>query len=371
MIGVLVFIATLLVLVLVHEFGHFAAARLFGVGVEEFGFGFPPAIIKKKFGQTIYSFNWIPLGGFVRIKGEDKIIGEPDSYSSQSPWRRAVIILSGVLMNLLLVVVLFSIGYTVGLPQELGDTPPTGARVRNISHHIAAVMPASPADGVLKAGDVIVSIDEKKFQTLADLQSYIRAHREAELNLAIDRDSELYTVSIQPALLKVEDGEVYGVGVSLFTTGVISYPVYRAPLAAAQLTAKLFGIIAVTLGELVAGLFRGAPVPVDIAGPVGIALITTQVVGLGWIFILQFVAVLSLNLAFINLLPFPALDGGRLLFIIIEIIRRRPVSEELEGRVHRWGFTVLIILVMVVTYFDLRRLGGVFDGLWDRLREIL
>ncbi|KKU48545.1 hypothetical protein A3H10_02645 [Candidatus Uhrbacteria bacterium RIFCSPLOWO2_12_FULL_46_10] len=371
MIGVLTFIITLLILVLVHEFGHFGAARWFGVAVDEFGFGFPPAIFKKRLGQTVYSFNWIPLGGFVRIRGEERTVVGPDSFSSQSPWRRAVIIVAGIVMNLAVVVFLFTIGYAVGLPQELGESLPAGARLSDVQHYIAATLPQSPADGILESGDAIVSIDGQIFASLSDLQSYIRDHANSKLDLVIKRNLEYRTVTIQPTLLKFRDQEVYGIGVSLFTTATVSYPWYKAPVEATRLTARLFSLIATTLGELVVGLFRGAPASIDVTGPVGIAVLSGKVSSLGWIYILQFVAILSLNLAFINLLPFPALDGGRLLFIFIEIIRRRPVSAELEGRIHSLGFTVLIILVVVVTYFDLKRFGGAFSGWLMSLRRLV
>jgi regulator of sigma E protease len=371
MIGVLFFIVTLLALVLVHEFGHFGAARWFGVAVEEFGFGFPPAIAKKRWGKTTYSFNWLPLGGFVRIKGEENAVAEPDSFSVQSSWRRAVIIVAGVVMNLLVVVILFTVGFSVGLPQELDQPLPSAARVRDVRHQVAAVMPDSPASSALVPGDVIVAIDGQTFNALSELQAYIRGHSDSILNLTVERGGTQNTVSLQPTRLRLDDGEIYGLGVSLFTTGVVAYPFYRAPLEAVRLTGKLFGLIAKTLGELVVGLLRGAPTAVDVTGPIGIAILTTEVVHLGWIFFLQFVAILSLNLAFINLLPFPALDGGRLLFILIEIIRRRPVSEATEGRIHRWGFTFLILLVLVVTYFDLNRFGGVFGGWLEGLKRFV
>ncbi|OGL86892.1 hypothetical protein A3I40_04155 [Candidatus Uhrbacteria bacterium RIFCSPLOWO2_02_FULL_48_12] len=371
MVGVLTFILTLLVLVLVHEFGHFWAARWFGVGVEEFGFGFPPAVIKKRFGQTVYSLNWIPLGGFVKIKGEESAVADADSFSVQAPWRRAIIIVSGIIMNLAVVVILFTVGFSVGLPQEINEELPPGARAQDIRHQVAAVMPKSPAFDVLKGGDAIITIDGREFEALSSLQSYIRSHPNDTLNLTIERDQQQQTITLKPALLQVGDEEVYGLGVSLFTTATVSYPIYRAPWEAVKLTGRLFWLIAKTLGDIVVGLIRGAPAPVDVTGPIGIAILTTQVVDLGWIFILQFVAVLSLNLAFINLLPFPALDGGRLFFILIEIIRRRPVPEHIEGRIHRWGFTVLLLLVLVVTYFDLKRFGGAFDSWLMSLRHLV
>jgi regulator of sigma E protease len=202
---------------------------------------------------------------------------------------------------------------------------------------------------------------------LQDLQRYIRGSEPTgqPLAVAVERAGSAHVVSLQPRQL--EQG-IYGLGVSLFSHGVVSYPLARAPLAAVQLTAELFALIVRTLAGVAAGFWQGTPVPVDVAGPVGIAVLTSQVVSLGWTSLLHFMAVLSINLAFINLLPFPALDGGRLVFIGLEVIRGRAVAREVEGRVHRWGFAVLLVLVAVVTYFDLKRFGGVFSTWWDSIR---
>jgi regulator of sigma E protease len=371
MFGVLVFIVTLLVLVLVHELGHFLSARWLGVTVEEFGFGFPPAALKRRWGRTVYSLNWLPLGGFVKIKGEEHAVEESDSFSAQPSARRALIVASGVIMNLALCWLLFTVGFTVGMPQEATGPARSGAKVRDVRHQVTSVLPQSPAEGALESGDTIVAIDGESFATLQELQRYIRSHRDGLLEFTVERRGAVQSLSLQPALLKVSEGEVYGVGVSLFTTAVVSYPLYRAPLEALRLTGELFGAIARALGDLISGLWRGAPPAVEVAGPIGIAVLTAEVVDLGWIFLLQFVAVLSLNLAFVNLLPFPALDGGRLLFIGIEVARGRRVSHSVEGALHRWGFTVLLFLVLLVTYFDLLRFGGAFGQWLQGLRRIV
>ena len=366
MVGVVVFILVLLILVLVHEWGHFAAARLFGVGVEEFGFGFPPAIARRQWGNTTYSFNWLPLGGFVRIKGEERVVNEADSFSAQRPSRRAAIILAGVAMNVLLTILLLTIGFNLGLPQDLSQEAPDGAIVSQVRHHVVEVLPGSPAAGRLEANDAIVTIDGQAFATLVELQRYIRSHGQQQLLLSVERGDRTMIAAITPTLLTAGGEERYGIGVGLFTTGEVSYPWYRTPFEAIRLTGDLFVRIVQTMWQAATDLWYGRGASVDVAGPVGIAVITSQVTKLGFVYLVQFVALLSLNLAFINLLPFPALDGGRLLFIVLEVLRGKAVDENLEARMHRWGFTVLLLVVLFVTYLDVHRLSSLFREWFGR-----
>lgn len=362
MLGVLTFVAVLLVLVLAHEYGHFVVARWFGVGVEEFGFGFPPAIVKKQWHGTTYSLNWVPLGGFVRIKGEERAVVAPDSFSAQPALWRAAIIVAGVVMNILLAVMLLTVGLMSGLPQDVSDGAPAGARVRDVRHNVAAVLAASPAAGHLDVGDAIVALDGRTMMTVRDVQAYVRSRVGETVQVTVERDGRTKNIALTPALLSGTPSPVYGLGVELFTTALVSYPFYRAPFEAARLTGQLLVRITATLGETLWSFVQGRGAGVDVAGPIGIAVLTSHVARLGWVFLLQFVSLLSLNLAFINLLPFPALDGGRLLFIGLEVVRRRPVSEAFESQVHRWGFAILIMLVLIVTYFDLQRFAHLFQG---------
>lgn len=357
MLGVLAFIVTLLVLVLVHEWGHFKAARWFGVAVEEFGFGFPPAIFKRKLGATVYSFNSIPLGGFVRIKGEEQSVNESDSYSMQPAHRRAAIIVAGVAMNMLLTIFLFTVGFTFGLPVDVSNELPSGATVKNMKLQIVNVLPESAASGRLLPGDEIITIDGYSFNTVKEVQSYTLRSEPDEVNVLVKRGGANEEIPIDLSALPNSNSKLYGLGIELYATAYVSYPFYRAPFEAVRMTGDLFGRIMIALIDLVRGFVRGTEVSFDVAGPVGIAVLTSEVAKMGWPFFIQFVALLSLNLAFINILPLPALDGGRLLFIIIEVLRRRPVSEKLERQIHSWGFVALLFLVVIVTYFDLRNFG--------------
>jgi regulator of sigma E protease len=358
MLAVISFIIILLLLVLVHEYGHFKAARWLGVAVEEFGLGFPPAVWKKRFGATIYSINWLPLGGFVKIKGEEGENLDPDSYSSQGIVRRAAIVAAGIVMNLVLAAVLFTGGYVVGMPAEIGEEPPAGAIIKDLKHEIVGVIPDSPAAGVLQTGDTIQAINGQEFSTRSALQTYLRSQANQPLVIKYQRGAESTTTELTPQAFRADDREIVGLGVQIFSSGLISYPVYLAPYHGLKYTGQIFYQIAEYFGSMIFKLVNGIPQQVEVAGPVGIAVLSGEVARQGVIFFLQFVALLSINLAFVNLLPFPALDGGRLLFLAIEAVRGRPVSPAVEGRVHRWGFVILLLIVLLVTYSDIGRLAN-------------
>ncbi|PJE75679.1 RIP metalloprotease RseP [Candidatus Uhrbacteria bacterium CG10_big_fil_rev_8_21_14_0_10_48_11] len=366
MLGVLVFILTLFLLVLVHEYGHYATARFFKVGVEEFGIGFPPAIARWAKGKTVISLNWIPLGGFVRIKGEDENDRSPDSFSVQPVYKRALIIAAGVIMNALVAVALFSIGFGIGMPQDITDGAPAATTVTSATHRVMAVVPDAPADGVIADGDSMVALDGHTFSSLQDLQGYVRAHADQPVAVTISKEGTQRTVTLTPTALAIEGTAepVIGFGVQLSTIGIVRYPWYQAPVEGLKMTGESFVLIVTTLGNALGNLVRGSPAGIDIAGPVGIAVVTGNVVHLGFLYLLQFVALLSINLSFVNLLPLPALDGGRLLFILIEAVRRKPVPSHVESRIHQIGFSFLLLLVLVVTFFDISRLHLAVPHLW-------
>lgn len=362
MLGLLAFVIALLFLVLVHEWGHFFAARRLGVKVEEFGFGFPPRIAKKHWRGTDYTLNWLPFGGFVRLKGEDDEDKSPDSYATQSAFRRLMIVLAGVIMNLVAAVILLSIVLGVGVKQDLTDGLPTNARVSNVEHYVVGILDKSPSDGVLVAGDIIQRIDGQGFDSLSDLQQYIRSSS-GTLNVELKRNNETLNIDVIPSSFVVDQTEIYGLGTQLQSVGDVKYVWYVAPIEAVKMTAETFLIIGVTLGDMVIGLFRGnTDAVVEVTGPIGIAVLTGDVVAFGWVAFVQFVALLSINLAFLNVLPIPALDGGRMAFILFEIVARRAVSEKAEATLHRVGFSLLLLLILAVTIADLGRFSGTIIG---------
>ncbi|MBI5621795.1 RIP metalloprotease RseP [Candidatus Falkowbacteria bacterium] len=365
---IIVFILVLGILVLVHELGHFFTARKFGCKVEEFGLGFPPRAkqwTSKKSGIN-YSLNWLPIGGFVKIKGED---GEnrvdQDSFGAKPAWQRAIILCAGVTMNLVLAAVLLSIGFGIGLPSALPDDLSELGNVRVVQekiqvYRVADGLPAAAAG--LQTGDEIVSLDGQQFSATAAVSDYIATREGEVVNVALRRGGEDLAVSLIPEYYEAVGQSV--MGVELIRTGLVRYPWYLLPWKGVEATYSLTIAILTAFYTLLHNLIAGVPVGAEIAGPVGIAALTGQMARLGVSYILQFVALLSINLAIINIVPFPALDGGRVLFLIIEKIHRRPVSQKLETAIHNAGFALLMLLMLFVTYRDIAKWGS---GLWNKI----
>ncbi len=366
---ILIFIAVLAILVLVHEWGHFYTARKFDCDVEEFGIGFPPRAtswISKKTGIR-YSLNWLPLGGFVKIKGEDgQDKSDPGSFAAKPAWQRAIILVAGVAMNWLLAAVLLTIGFMIGLPSGLpadsaGLSP--YARVSERQVQIYSVVPQSvAAEAGVQTGDIIQLIDGQPYTDVDNVQEFIVDSKNESMDLTLLRGDEQLRITVTPLLN--EDLGRATLGVGLVSVGTVSYPWFAAPVAGVQATAQLTGTIVVAFADLISDLVTGQSADVDVSGPVGIAVLTGQVARLGITHLLQFVALLSINLAIINILPLPALDGGRLLFLGIEAIRRKPADQKFESIVHNIGFLLLLLLIVFVTYRDIVRWGG---GLIERI----
>ena len=356
MIGtVILFLVILSLLVLMHEWGHFAAARRSGMKVEEFGIGFPPRIFGKKDKDgMIWSVNAIPLGGFVRIKGESgENRSDVDSFASKKILPRLFVLAAGVLMNLLLAAVLFSAGFAFGLPAIVEDGVDPKAVITDRAINIVEVVEDTPASQAgLEVGDRIISIDGEAYTTgEAARQAMIPEAVGEDLELVIARRGEVKTLNVTPAYIEAIGRN--GVGVALVETGTIRYPWYLAPLMGVRTTLQMTGSVVGAFVQLISGLFQGAEVAAELSGPVGIAVLTGQVAELGLAHLVQFAAMLSVNLAVINILPFPALDGGRMLFLAIEAVRRKPNSQKIEQAVHTAGFLILMLLVLIITYRDI------------------
>jgi regulator of sigma E protease len=360
---ILLFIVVLSLLVFVHELGHFLMAKKMGMRVDEFGFGFPPRFIAIRRGNTDYSINWIPLGGFVKIKGESGTHkNETDSFASKKAWQRFLVLIAGVTMNVLLAAVLFSMGFMVGLPSQIDETLSANANVVDQEVLIMQVLEDSPAQTAgIVPGDVLVSVDGRYFQTDVEARDYIQEHRDEPVSVVVKRtDGTNRTHELSATYLEAFDATAVGIG--FITTGIVSYPFFSAIVQGTETTVMLTWEILKAFGNLIQSLVAGHGVGVELSGPVGIAVMTGEVAALGFIYLLQFTAILSINLAIINILPFPALDGGRILFLIIEKLRNKPVDERIENVVHNLGFLFLMVLIVLVTYRDFVTFGDEILG---------
>ena len=358
-IAVLVFVAILAILILVHEFGHFLVAKRANARVEEFGIGFPPRIFGIKRGETIYSLNLFPIGGFVKIYGEDgEKKSDSRSFASKSIGTRALIISAGVVMNVLLAVVLLSWGHFIGLPQVI-DGKEVGSDFKNISVRIAAVAENSPAsEAGIQIGDVVRSMSAGEdeipdVKNIEDVQSFTNTHIEETIILTITRGKEIFKKEVLP---RVSPPEGEGpIGFAMIKTGDVSYPFYLAPIKGIESTFFLVSGTLKAFGNIFLDLVKTGQFKGELAGPIGIAVLTGQVQKMGFIFLLQFMALISVNLAIINIFPFPALDGGRLLFLGIEKLKGSPVNQKYEKIAHTVGFALLIFLMIVITVRDIGR----------------
>jgi len=382
---IIIFVLVLSILVFAHELGHFYTARRFGVRAEEFGLGFPPRVIgwyknrsgrwrqvvggrsvesletdpdeslQPAPGQTVYSLNALPIGGFVKIKGENgEGKEEPDSFGFQKIWKRIIILSAGVAMNIILAWLLLSVGFMIGLPQAT-DSAGDSAQVRESQVNIVDVLAGSPAERAgIQPGDIVLSINGQPVATDSELQDGVAVAAGQETVLAIRREGGDTAVTVIPEAAATDQRAT--IGVSIFSSGLVRYPFFAAFWEGAKMTVWLIGEIGRAFSNLFAQIFRGHDVSDQFAGPVGIATITGQAARLGFSYLLQFAALLSLNLAVLNILPFPALDGGRILFLVIEKIKGRPVRKEVEAIIHNAGFLLLILLVVFITYKDIIKL---------------
>jgi len=358
-ISIITVVLVLSLVIFVHELGHFLTAKKMGAKVEEFGFGYPPKIFGIKKGETTYSINWIPFGGFVRIKGE---VGEEgkqpskDSLLSKPIWQRAVVMAAGVGMNILLAIILYSLSFALGSPGYVGDLPEGDAQVTERKVQILSVNPDSPAEQAgLEIGDVIVSIDGQEYQTTDQINKYNQDKFGQEITLQIQNGDQTTEKKLTLTTMDEEDGPRAIMGVQLAETGLIRYPWWQAIWLGIKYTFSLIGMLFVFLFNLVKGLFMGQPVGSGVTGPIGVAFLTDKIIKLGFTYILNFVALISVNLAVFNLLPFPPLDGFRLVLLGLEKARDRRISIKTENAIQTAGFVLLIGLAIFIAVMDWRR----------------
>lgn len=365
--AILIFLAVLFVLVLVHEWGHYITAKLTGMRVDEFGIGFPPTFWSKKIGETKYALNALPIGGYVKILGEDGEEGMPAlseadksrTFGARPKWAQAIVLLAGVTMNMLLawilliVISIFMIGSERPIP-EADYT--SGARL-----FVAEVLVDSPAENTIPAGSYIVSVtaDDVASPEALTPSSFSGVVEEADgtpLKVTYEHEGEVQSVAITPRMQSIDGVERSLLGVSLALVAPVDYGFFGAVEEGTLATIDLTKRVAVGIFTFFGDIFTGQADLSSVAGPVGIVGHVGDAAEQGIVQLLFFTALISINLAVINLLPIPALDGGRLVLVMIEAITRRSLSPILAGRVNVIGFLFLIGVMVAVTISDVWKL---------------
>lgn len=349
---------SLVILIILHELGHFIVAKKFGVKVEEFGLGFPPRLFGKKFGETLYSINLLPFGGFVKIYGQEESVDHPRSFSTKPIWQRAFIISGGVISFWIISAILLSIVMAIGVPTAIGDEE--NHNLVNPKVQIVVVALDSPAEVAgLKIGDIIKELKfqdkQLKIDKVGQVLEFTQAYKGEEVILTIQRGKEIFDIPLIP---RVSPPKNEGpMGIALDRTALKSYPWYRAPVEGIKATGNLTLIIVTGWGRLIASLFQGKGVPpgMEVRSVVGIFEIFIIVRGLGISYFLQFIAMISISLALINILPIPALDGGWLLFLGIEKLKGRPLNQKIIRNISTVFFFLLIALMILVIIKDIGR----------------
>ncbi len=365
--NIIIFIVILLVLVVSHEFGHFIVAKKSGIRVDEFSFGFPPKLFGKKFGETTYNFNLLPLGGYVKIYGEnpdEDSINGPDSKRSivnKPRYIQAAVLLAGVAMNFLVAWLLLSIGFMSGLPSSTSSVP-NGTKVENQALTITSVAKDSPAEKAgIKTGDKIISFETEKDSTkllsseleATNIQNFVKNHNGEEIKVSLVRAQDPMEVVVIPEVNK--EGTPL-VGISMDTIGTLKLPLHQAVWEGLKLSGDLFIGTVVGFYHLISSAVVGKADMSTLTGPVGIVGVVGDAAKFGFIYLLSFTALISINLAVINLVPFPALDGGRLLFLLIEKIKGSRIKPQIANMVNMIGFALLMLLMVIITYHDIVKL---------------
>lgn len=356
-------------MVLIHEAGHFTMAKKFGIRVDEFGFGFPPKLFGIKKGETEYTFNLLPIGGFVKIFGEnpdDENTNGPDasrSFVNKPRWQQAIVLVAGVVANFLLAWLLFSFGFMSGLPTSV-SAEMKDVKLSDVYLVVVSVLPESPAEiAGLKSGDKIVSLnhshEKNTDHVLTDinpvtLKEFIQEHPGDEIDVGYIRGKN--TEVIHTSILVGEINKQAAIGISMDQIGIAKLPVLASFWEGAKLTLFVTKSTATGLYGLVSEAFKGKGSLDGVTGPVGMVGIVGDAYKFGFVYLLSFAALISVNLGIINLLPFPALDGGRLFFLLIEKIKGSKMNPKVANTANMIGFSVLILLMIFITYHDIVKL---------------
>lgn len=353
---IILFLVVLAVLVFVHELGHFIVAKMCGVRVDEFCVGFPPRILSWGKGETKYSIGAIPFGGFVKIFGEDGEEGKESakSFVNVSKWKQVAILLSGILFNLIFAWILISSSFALGLISSV-DTEYKNVAT-DVSTIVLSVMRDSPAEKVgLLPGDKILSISNQKesfdIPTLAQVQQTVK-DSEISVKVVFERNGK-QTEDIVPWQIY---GGIKQIGIGMDTVGIIKFGFFRSIYEGGKTTIITSGKVIVGIYDLIKNSILGKADLSQVTGPVGIAGMVGQARYFGLSYFLGFIALISINLGMINLVPFPALDGGRVLFVAIEGVTRKNIKPIVANILNTIGFGLLILLMVVLTFKDIVKL---------------
>src|SRR3989344_6863239 len=363
---------SLVCLMIIHEFGHFFVAKKFGVKVEEFGIGYPPRLFGKQFGDTLYSINLIPLGAFVRIYGEETGVDDYRSFSNLAVWKRILICLGGFLVFWLASIVIFSVVYMIGVDIPVGDQDIAGVNTTTV--RIVAVQKNSPADMAgLQIGDELIGVYSVKsskagvplsaeqfdrVNKVADFQKFIQDSKGKSVALQVKRNGNTMNVNIIPRVDYPADQGPTGIALERMANIIQKSPWYQAIFYGVIYTGKITWQAMGGIYHAISSFFLGKGVPQEaqFAGPIGITIFLSQAASLGAGFFLYFIGSLSVVLALFNILPISALDGGKLLFLIIEGISKKPVSVRIEQTLTIIFFILLITAsIFVPIKFDVPR----------------
>jgi len=379
----LIVIITILVfslILFVHEFGHFIVAKKSGIFVQEFGFGYMPRFIgvKKYPGRwrfkfflfknepqdeelkyaTIYSLNFIPFGAFVKIFGEEGGEKSIMSYNSKPWFTRFLVIFGSTIAHFAAAFIALTIAFKIGLPMAIVDDERL-INFRDPKIQIIEVMKNSPAEKIgLKTGDIILSLENGNIINplkVSEVQNFIKEHKGKNITIKVKRGfKEIVLNGVIREKAPAGEGLL---GVGLSRTGIVSYSFFESIWKGFQTTFSIFWMMISFLAGFIINLLKGAkPTGIELTGPVGIINLTANVAGLGLNYIFQFFALINLNLALMNILPIPALDGGKMLFLFIEKIKGKAVDEKTEQMIHSVAFAILIALMILITYKDIIKL---------------
>jgi regulator of sigma E protease len=342
--AILIFAIVVLLLVVSHELGHFLTAKWFGIRVDEFGIGLPPRVFGIKKGETLYSVNWLPFGGFVRIFGEDDDRDDPRSFSSRGIGVKSLVVAAGVIANVLVGFLILSYVAWHGIP-----------RYEVLVEEVMNDTPAKYAGFV--AGDRIVGFDGKRLEDInvGAVHMYIDSKRALQADFLVRRNDQELHIFAGPRANPPEGQGPLGVRINNVQVDIVRKSVFEAPLAGAKMTGNFLKLIGEGMVSFFGSLFTGGEIPGEVVGPVGIAGVAQETFRIGIREFLFLIALLSLHLAVINILPIPALDGGRIAFFVVEKLIRRPIPPRVAGYIHSFFFLVLIGFLLWVTWQDITR----------------